>query len=74
MRRDGGDGNDGYASLMDTLTEALLSEAEMPPREVQGCSQEFLDGDVVPDQSICQGLSLMKGFGFVCMYRLGQGF
>lgn len=47
MRRDaagGEDESDDYASLMDALTEALLREAEMPPREVKGCSQEFLDG------------------------------
>ncbi|KAI9794618.1 MAG: hypothetical protein M1816_004505 [Peltula sp. TS41687] len=56
MRRDGAgesDSDNDYASLMDTLTEALLREAETPPREVQGCDQEFLDGlDRVPKTSL----------------------
>ncbi len=34
-----------YANLMDMLIESLLREADTPPKQVKGCSQEFLDGE-----------------------------
>ncbi|KAI9762449.1 MAG: hypothetical protein M4579_000425 [Chaenotheca gracillima] len=35
-----------YTQLMDMLIESLLHDADSPPREVKGCSQEYLDDRV----------------------------
>lgn len=39
----GGD-NDEDNSLIDQMIENLVSQADMPPREVEGVSEEFCDG------------------------------
>ncbi|KAI9793285.1 MAG: hypothetical protein M1833_000784 [Piccolia ochrophora] len=53
MQRDGGSGGDGYNNLMEGLIESLMHDAEMPPREVKGVGQEFLDGlERVPKKSL----------------------
>lgn len=51
MRRDGGnppaqDGEDNANSedLLTRMIQTLLSEADTPPREVEGVSEEFCDG------------------------------
>lgn len=40
MRQDGADEN----GLLDSLVESLMEDAEMPPREVNGVPDSFLDG------------------------------
>lgn len=50
MRRERGDdqsqeGNaEGDESLLENMIHILLNQADAPPREVQGASQEFCDG------------------------------
>ncbi|KAI4124345.1 MAG: hypothetical protein LQ347_005781 [Umbilicaria vellea] len=39
MRQDGG----GDSGLLDSLVESLMADAEMPPREVKGVPDSFLD-------------------------------
>lgn len=62
MRRDGGGGDSGAAipsaigeveggdenDLLTTMIQSLLSTAEMPPREVEGASEEFCDSAWIP--------------------------
>ena len=43
MRQDAGEGARNV-DLLENLVEMLLGEAEMPPREVKGVSDEFLAG------------------------------
>lgn len=40
MRQDGG----GESELLNSLVESLMADAEMPPREVKGVPDSFLDG------------------------------
>lgn len=40
MRQDGGGDN----GLLDSLVESLMADAEMPPREVKGVPDSYLDG------------------------------
>lgn len=47
MRREGDGGQSGQNGENDLLTQMiqiLLREADMPPREVEGVSEEFCDG------------------------------
>lgn len=57
MRREGGDvgtsagvqeGGQGGEDLLTTMIQSLLSEADTPPREVEGVSEEFCDGPFSP--------------------------
>lgn len=55
MRREGGDvgtevqeGGQGGEDLLTTMIQSLLSEANTPPREVEGVSEEFCDGTLHP--------------------------
>lgn len=57
MRREGGDvrtgagvqeGGQGGEDLLTTMIQSLLSEADTPPREVEGVSEEFCDGTFSP--------------------------
>lgn len=55
MRREGGDvgtevqeGGQGGEDLLTTMIQSLLSEADTPPREVEGVSEEFCDGAFYP--------------------------
>ena len=43
MRQDAGEGA-GNGGLLDQLVQTLLGEADMPPKEVNGVSDEFLAG------------------------------
>ena len=43
MRQDAGDGADN-GDLLENLVETLLGEADAPPKEVKGVSDEFLAG------------------------------
>ncbi|ODM17518.1 hypothetical protein SI65_07193 [Aspergillus cristatus] len=62
MRREGGDvgtsagvqeGGQGGEDLLTTMIQSLLSEADTPPREVEGVSEEFCDVlDRVPRKSL----------------------
>ena len=38
---------DNGSDLLEQMRQQLMGEAEMPPREVQGVGQEFLDGERV---------------------------
>lgn len=75
MRREGGGGaalpsetqgtagGDGDNDLLTTMIQSLLSTAEMPPREVEGASEEFCDRalNTAPkhtSQSKCSGFLL----------------
>ena len=40
MRQDGG----GENGLLENLVESLMADAEIPPREVKGVPDSFLDG------------------------------
>ena len=35
---------DNGSDLLEQMRQQLMGEADMPPREVQGVGQEFLDG------------------------------
>lgn len=55
MRREGGDvgtevqeGGQGGEDLLTTMIQSLLSQADTPPREVEGVSEEFCDGAFLP--------------------------
>ncbi|KAI9672968.1 MAG: hypothetical protein M1817_003132 [Caeruleum heppii] len=64
MRRDGAHGGTGgggggpteetgYGDMMEGLIERLMMEAEMPPREVKGCGEGFVDAlERVPKNSL----------------------
>lgn len=51
IRRDGGEGErprpaegEGEGDLVAHMIQALLQEADTPPREVEGVTEEFCDG------------------------------
>lgn len=47
---------EGYRERMQAMIQDLLRDADMPPREVKGCSQEFLDAlERVAKKSLRQG-------------------
>ena len=46
MRQNSG-GDGGNSSLLESLVETLLGEAEVPPREVKGVGDDFLAGKLV---------------------------
>ena len=39
---------DNGSDLLEQMRQQLMGEAEMPPKQVQGVGQEFLDGEL-PD-------------------------
>lgn len=39
-----GDGDEGDGGLLDQMIQILVQGADMPPREVEGVSEEFCDG------------------------------
>ncbi len=41
---------------LDGMIESLFADAEMPPKEVKGVSQEFLDGECDPRRQDGWGL------------------
>lgn len=43
-------------SAIDNMIQILLSEARSPPREVQGVSEEFCDGESTHPRDQCAGL------------------
>ena len=38
---------DNDSDLLEQMRQQLMGDAEMPPREVQGVGQEFLDGELI---------------------------
>lgn len=38
---------DNGSDLLEQMRQQLMGDAEMPPREVQGVGQEFLDGELI---------------------------
>lgn len=41
--RDGDQGGESTEDLLTRMIQTLLSDADMPPREVEGVSEEFCD-------------------------------
>ncbi|MCJ1406255.1 hypothetical protein MMC19_000320 [Ptychographa xylographoides] len=57
MRQDAGDGADN-GDLLENLVETLLGEADAPPKEVKGVSDEFLaDLERVPRKALKKDMS-----------------
>ena len=52
----------GYAALLGGLVSQLLSEAEMPPREVRGVSEEWMAGRLLRCSRVCA----WAGFAMRC--------
>lgn len=68
MRQDngGGDGENGsYGGFLEQLIQELLEDADLPPREVKGVSDEFLAGE-----SKRRGLSCSLRPGYRALWRL----
>lgn len=46
---------DNGSDLLEQMRQQLMGDAEMPPREVQGVGQEFLDGELIsPRRNVCR--------------------
>ena len=39
---------DNGSNLLEQMRQQLMGDAEMPPREVNGVGQDFLDGELLP--------------------------
>ncbi|KAE8351637.1 hypothetical protein BDV28DRAFT_16138 [Aspergillus coremiiformis] len=67
MRRESGPDSPSNEDLLTQMIQNLLSEAEMPPREVEGVSEEFCDVlDRVPRSALKEGQSCpICGNGFL---------
>jgi len=43
---------DNGSDLLEQMRQQLMGDAEMPPREVQGVGQEFLDGELISPRAM----------------------
>lgn len=55
-----GAGGEGEGDVLTQMIQTLLRDADMPPREVEGVSEEFCDGTVhlflvSMDSILCEG-------------------
>ena len=48
----GAEGEEEGADVLTQMIQALLHEADMPPREVEGVKEEFCDGSFAPSYPI----------------------
>lgn len=67
MRQDAGEGA-GNGDLLEQLVHTLLGEADMPPKEVKGVSDEFLAG-MNPKDVICLGGGRLSGSIVACSFE-----